>query len=247
MQEQWKEQITQLQKMIDDSDRIVFFGGAGVSTESNIPDFRSADGLYHQNYKYTPEQVVSHSFFMHNPEGFYEFYKEKMMYLNAKPNAAHKKIAELEAAGKLIAVITQNIDGLHQAAGSKHVMELHGSVHRNYCMKCHKFFDASYMLHSAGVPKCECGGVIKPDVVLYEEGLDNEVVSDAIRTIAEAEVMIVGGTSLAVYPAAGLLDYFRGRALVLINKGATPQDRNADLLIQKPIGQIFSQIKVKGK
>lgn len=247
MQEQWKEQITQLQKMIDDSDRIVFFGGAGVSTESNIPDFRSADGLYHQNYKYTPEQIVSHSFFMHNPEGFYEFYKEKMMYLNAKPNAAHKKIAELEAAGKLTAVITQNIDGLHQAAGSKHVMELHGSVHRNYCMKCHKFFDASYMLHSAGVPKCECGGVIKPDVVLYEEGLDNEVVSDAIRTIAEAEVMIVGGTSLAVYPAAGLLDYFRGRALVLINKGATPQDRNADLLIQKPIGQIFSQIKVKGK
>lgn len=247
MQEQWKEQITQLQKMIDDSDRIVFFGGAGVSTESNIPDFRSADGLYHQNYKYTPEQIVSHSFFMHNPEGFYEFYKEKMMYLNAKPNAAHKKIAELEAAGKLTAVITQNIDGLHQAAGSKHVMELHGSVHRNYCMKCHRFFDASYMLHSAGVPKCECGGVIKPDVVLYEEGLDNEVVSDAIRTIAEAEVMIVGGTSLAVYPAAGLLDYFRGRALVLINKGATPQDRNADLLIQKPIGQIFSQIKVKGK
>lgn len=247
MQEQWKEQITQLQKMIDDSDRIVFFGGAGVSTESNIPDFRSADGLYHQNYKYTPEQIVSHSFFMHNPEGFYEFYKEKMMYLNAKPNAAHKKIAELEAAGKLTAVITQNIDGLHQAAGSKHVMELHGSVHRNYCMKCHRFFDASYMLHSAGVPKCECGGVIKPDVVLYEEGLDNEVVSDAIRTIAEAEVMIVGGTSLAVYPAAGLLDYFSGRALVLINKGATPQDRNADLLIQKPIGQIFSQIKVKGK
>lgn len=159
----------------------------------------------------------------------------------------HKKLSELEAAGKLTGVVTQNIDGLHQAAGSKHVMELHGSVHRNYCMKCHRFFDASYMLHSAGVPKCECGGVIKPDVVLYEEGLDNEVVSDAIRTIAEAEVMIVGGTSLAVYPAAGLLDYFRGRALVLINKGATPQDRNADLLIQKPIGQIFSQIKVKGK
>lgn len=240
-------EIEKLQEIIDDSENIVFFGGAGVSTESNIPDFRSADGLYQQKYKYSPEQIVSHTFFMRNTEGFYEFYKEKMMFLDAKPNAAHKKLAELEKAGKLKAIITQNIDGLHQAAGSKHVMELHGSVHRNYCMKCHRFFDASYMLHSAGVPKCECGGVIKPDVVLYEEGLDNEVVSDAIRTIAEAEVMIVGGTSLAVYPAAGLLDYFRGRALVLINKGATPQDRNADLLIQKPIGQIFSQIKVKGK
>lgn len=243
----YEKEVEQLQNIIDDSKRIVFFGGAGVSTESNIPDFRSADGLYQQKYKYSPEQIVSHSFFVRNPEGFYEFYKEKMMFLDAKPNAAHLKLAELEEAGKLTAVITQNIDGLHQAAGSKHVMELHGSVHRNYCMKCHRFFDASYMLHSAGVPKCECGGVIKPDVVLYEEGLDNEVVSDAIRTIAEAEVMIVGGTSLAVYPAAGLLDYFRGRALVLINKGATPQDRNADLLIQKPIGQIFSQIKVKGK
>lgn len=240
-------EIEKLQEIIDDSENIVFFGGAGVSTESNIPDFRSEDGLYQQKYKYSPEQIVSHTFFMRNTEGFYEFYKEKMMFLDAKPNAAHKKLAELEQAGKLKAIITQNIDGLHQAAGSKHVMELHGSVHRNYCMKCHRFFDASYMLHSAGVPKCECGGVIKPDVVLYEEGLDNEVVSDAIRTIAEAEVMIVGGTSLAVYPAAGLLDYFRGRALVLINKGATPQDRNADLLIQKPIGQIFSQIKVKGK
>lgn len=240
-------EIEELQEIIDDSENIVFFGGAGVSTESNIPDFRSADGLYQQKYKYSPEQIVSHTFFMRNTEGFYEFYKEKMMFLDAKPNAAHKKLAELEQAGKLKAIITQNIDGLHQAAGSKHVMELHGSVHRNYCMKCHRFFDASYMLHSAGVPKCECGGVIKPDVVLYEEGLDNEVVSDAIRTIAEAEVMIVGGTSLAVYPAAGLLDYFSGRALVLINKGATPQDRNADLLIQKPIGQIFSQIKVKGK
>ena len=243
----YEKEIEQLQAMIDESNRIVFFGGAGVSTESNIPDFRSATGIYHQKYKYSPEQVVSHSFFMKYPEAFYEFYKEKMMILDAKPNAAHLKLAELEQAGKLQAVVTQNIDGLHQAAGSRNVYELHGSIHRNYCMKCHRFFDASYMLHSAGVPKCECGGVIKPDVVLYEEGLDNEVVSDAIRTIAEAEVMIVGGTSLAVYPAAGLLDYFRGRALVLINKGATPQDRNADLLIQKPIGQIFSQIKVKGK
>lgn len=243
----YEQEIEQLQAMIDESSRIVFFGGAGVSTESGIPDFRSADGIYHQAYRYSPEEVVSHSFFVKHPEAFYEFYKEKMMILDARPNPAHLKLAELERAGKLSAVVTQNIDGLHQAAGSKHVMELHGSVHRNYCMKCHKFYDASYMLHSAGVPKCECGGVIKPDVVLYEEGLDNEVVSDAIRTIAEAEVMIVGGTSLAVYPAAGLLDYFRGRALVLINKGATPQDRNADLLIQKPIGQIFSQIKVKGK
>ena len=237
----------QLKQWIEASDNIVFFGGAGVSTESGIPDFRSVDGLYHQKYDYPPETILSHTFYMEKTEEFYKFYRDKMLALDAKPNAAHLKLAELEAKGKLKAVVTQNIDGLHQAAGSKHVMELHGSVHRNYCMKCHKFFDASYMLHSAGVPKCECGGVIKPDVVLYEEGLDNEVVSDAIRTIAEAEVMIVGGTSLAVYPAAGLLDYFRGRALVLINKGATPQDRNADLLIQKPIGQIFSQIKVKGK
>ena len=241
------EKIEKLQQMIDESNHIVFFGGAGVSTESHIPDFRSTDGLYHQTYKYPPEVMVSHTFYTQHTEEFYDFYKNKMIFLDAKPNKAHLKLAEMEQAGKLSAIVTQNIDGLHQAAGSKHVMELHGSVHRNYCMKCHKFFDASYMLHSAGVPKCECGGVIKPDVVLYEEGLDNEVVSDAIRTIAEAEVMIVGGTSLAVYPAAGLLDYFSGRALVLINKGATPQDRNADLLIQKPIGQIFSQIKVKGK
>ena len=239
--------LEELQSVIDKSKRIVFFGGAGVSTESGIPDFRSVDGLYNQKYDYPPEQILSHTFFVHKTSEFFRFYRDKMLCLDKKPNKAHYKLAELEKAGKLSAVVTQNIDGLHQAAGSKHVMELHGSVHRNYCMKCHRFFDASYMLHSAGVPKCECGGVIKPDVVLYEEGLDNEVVSDAIRTIAEAEVMIVGGTSLAVYPAAGLLDYFRGRALVLINKGATPQDRNADLLIQKPIGQIFSQIKVKGK
>ena len=241
------EKIEKLQQMIDESNHIVFFGGAGVSTESHIPDFRSTDGLYHQTYKYPPEVMVSHTFYTQHTEELYDIYKNKMIFLDAKPNKAHLKLAEMEQAGKLSAIVTQNIDGLHQAAGSKHVMELHGSVHRNYCMKCHRFFDASYMLHSAGVPKCECGGVIKPDVVLYEEGLDNEVVSDAIRTIAEAEVMIVGGTSLAVYPAAGLLDYFSGRALVLINKGATPQDRNADLLIQKPIGQIFSQIKVKGK
>ncbi len=244
MQEQWKEQITQLQKMIDDSDRIVFFGGAGVSTESNIPDFRSADGLYHQNYKYTPEQIVSHSFFMHNPEGFYEFYKEKMMYLNAKPNAAHKKIAELEAAGKLTAVITQNIDGLHQAAGSKNVLELHGSIHRNYCMECGRFYDAAYVKNAEGIPHCECGGMIKPDVVLYEEGLDNYTIEESVRAISQAQVLIIGGTSLAVYPAASLIDYFRGEALVVINKSSTPRDRNADLLIKEPIGQVFSQIKV---
>lgn len=240
--------VEKLQELIDQHDRIVFFGGAGVSTESGIPDFRSVDGLYNQKYDYPPETILSHTFFMRHPEEFYRFYRDKMLALDAKGRAAPKKpVGNWRRPGKLTGVVTQNIDGLHQAAGSKHVMELHGSIHRNYCMKCHRFFDASYMLHSAGVPKCECGGVIKPDVVLYEEGLDNEVVSDAIRTIAEAEVMIVGGTSLAVYPAAGLLDYFRGRALVLINKGATPQDRNADLLIQKPIGQIFSQIKVKGK
>ena len=240
------DKIEVLQQMINESEKIVFFGGAGVSTESGIPDFRSVDGLYHQKYDYPPETILSHTFFMRKPEEFYRFYRDKMLCLSAKPNAAHKKLAELEKAGKLTAVITQNIDGLHQAAGSRNVYELHGSVLRNYCQKCGKFYTAEYILNSTGVLKCECGGVIKPDVVLYEEGLDNEVVSDAIRTIAEAEVMIVGGTSLAVYPAAGLLDYFRGKALVLINKGATPQDRNADLLIQKPIGQIFSQMKVRG-
>ena len=238
-----------LQKIVDESKHMVFFGGAGVSTESGIPDFRSTDGLYNQKYDYPPETILSHTFFERKPDVFFNFYRDKILScsLSAKPNAAHKKLFELEQAGKLSAVVTQNIDGLHYAAGSRQVFELHGSIHRNFCERCGKFYDARFMMNSQGVPKCECGGSIKPDVVLYEEGLDNEVVSDAIRTIAEAEVMIVGGTSLAVYPAAGLLDYFRGRALVLINKGATPQDRNADLLIQKPIGQIFSQIKVKGK
>ena len=244
MQEQWKEQITQLQKMIDDSDRIVFFGGAGVSTESNIPDFRSADGLYHQNYKYTPEQIVSHSFFMHNPEGFYEFYKEKMMYLNAKPNAAHKKIAELEAAGKLTAVITQNIDGLHQAAGSKNVYEIHGSIHRNYCQKCGKFYDVAYVKNSKGVPHCECGGVIKPDVVLYEESLDENMIDKSIRAISQADTLIIGGTSLVVYPAAGFVDYFRGKHLVVINKSDTAKSVRAELTIAAPIGEVLSQITV---
>ena len=239
-----EKEMEKLQKLIDKYDRIVFFGGAGVSTESGIPDFRSVDGLYNQKYDYPPETILSHSFFMRYPEEFYRFYRDKMLALDAKPNAAHLKLAELEDAGKLTGVVTQNIDGLHQKAGSHHVMELHGSVHRNYCMRCHKFYDAEYMLHSQGVPTCECGGVIKPDVVLYEEGLDNGIIRDAVTTISQADVMIVGGTSLAVYPAAGLLDYFRGDALVLVNKGATPQDKNADLLIQQPIGKVFSQIRV---
>ena len=221
---------------------LYFFGGAGVSTESDIPDFRSADGLYRQKYKYSPEQIVSHSFFVQNPEGFYEFYKEKMMFLDAKPNAAHRKLAELEAAGKLTAVITQNIDGLHQAAGSKNVLELHGSVHRNYCRKCGKLYDAQYIKNSAGVPMCSCGGQIKPDVVLYEEGLDSSTMQAAIRAISQAEVLIIGGTSLAVYPAAGLIDYYRGNKLVLINKSATPLDSRANLVIQAPIGEVFSAV-----
>ena len=206
-----------LQNMIDESSHIVFFGGAGVSTESNIPDFRSADGIYHQKYKYSPEQVVSHSFFMQYTEAFYDFYKEKMMILDAKPNPAHLKLAELERAGKLKAVITQNIDGLHQAAGSKNVYELHGSIHRSYCMKCHRFYDAQFVKASDGIPRCECGGIIKPDVVLYEEGLDSETIQGAVNAIAEADTLIIGGTSLVVYPAAGFIDYFRGRHLVVIN------------------------------
>ncbi len=245
MSQERERDIDRLQEILDTHKRVVFFGGAGVSTESGIPDFRSVDGLYHQQYDYPPETILSHSFFVRQPEEFYRFYHQKMLVPGAKPNAAHKKLAELEAAGKLTGVVTQNIDGLHQAAGSKHVMELHGSVHRNYCMRCHKFYDFAFMLNCQGVPVCDCGGIIKPDVVLYEEGLDTATLQDAIRTIAEADVMIVGGTSLAVYPAAGLLDYFRGDQLVLINKGATPQDGNADLLIQKPIGQVFSQIAVR--
>lgn len=242
-----EQKIAELQKIVDRYDRIVFFGGAGVSTESGIPDFRSVDGLYNQKYDYPPETILSHTFFMRKPEEFYRFYRDKMLALDAKPNAAHRKLAEMETAGKLTGVVTQNIDGLHQAAGSKHVMELHGSVLRNYCMRCGKFYDAEYILHSKGIPTCECGGMIKPDVVLYEEGLDNDVMSDALRTIAGAEVMIVGGTSLAVYPAAGLLNYFRGEKLILVNKGATPQDKNADLLIQEPIGEVFGQLCVKAR
>lgn len=240
----YEQEINRLQEIIDDSRRIVFFGGAGVSTESNIPDFRSADGLYRQNYKYSPEEIVSHSFFMGNTEGFYEFYKEKMMFLDAKPNAAHEKLAELEKKGKLTAVITQNIDGLHQAAGSKNVLELHGSIHRNYCRKCGEFYDARYVKDSEGVPKCKCGGIIKPDVVLYEEGLDSMIIEESIRAISAADTLIIGGTSLVVYPAAGFIDYFRGKHLVVINKGATAREVGAELSIAAPIGEILGRIVV---
>ena len=237
------DQIKQSQEIIDSHDNIVFFGGAGVSTESGIPDFRSQDGLYHQQYDYPPETILSHTFFINKPEEFYRFYRAKMLCDTAKPNAAHKKLAELERTGKLKAVITQNIDNLHQMAGSKKVLELHGSVYRNYCMKCGKFYDFSYIKNSAGIPRCQCGGMVKPDVVLYEEGLDNQILSDSVRAISKAQVLIIGGTSLAVYPAASLIDYFRGDCLVVINKAATPRDRNADLLIKDPIGQVFSNIK----
>ena len=240
----YENEKTKLQKIIDDSTNIVFFGGAGVSTESGIPDFRSADGLYHQKYKYSPEQVVSHSFFMKYPEAFYEFYKDKMMCLDAKPNAAHNKLAELESSGKLKAIVTQNIDGLHQKAGSKTVYELHGSIHRNYCMKCQKSYDENYVKNQNGIPYCECGGMIKPDVVLYEEGLDGNVINAAIRAIASADTLIIGGTSLVVYPAAGFIDYFHGKHLVVINKSETAKTLNAELSINAPIGEILSGIIV---
>lgn len=235
--------IETLKQWVMDSDNIVFFGGAGVSTESGIPDFRSVDGLYNQKYDYPPETILSHSFYMRKKEEFYRFYRDKMLCLDAKPNAAHKKLAELEAAGKLKAVVTQNIDGLHQAAGSKKVLELHGSVHRNYCQSCGKLFDAEYILKSSGIPACdECGGSIKPDVVLYEEGLDQQTLEDAVYYISHADMLIIGGTSLAVYPAAGLIDYYRGNKLVLINKSTTPLDSRADLLIQGSIGAVLSEV-----
>lgn len=237
-----EERIACLKEYVQESSRIVFFGGAGVSTESGIPDFRSTDGLYHQEWKYPPETILSHSFFVRNTEEFYRFYKKKMLCLDAKPNAAHKKLARLEEEGKLTAVVTQNIDGLHQLAGSKKVYELHGSVHRNYCQKCGHFYDAEYMLKSEGVPRCECGGLIKPDVVLYEEGLDSRTIQGAVEAISHADLLIIGGTSLAVYPAAGLIDYFTGKHLVVINRAATPRDGNADLLIQANIGEVLSGI-----
>lgn len=240
------DKIQELQKIIDEYDNIVFFGGAGVSTESGIPDFRSVDGLYNQKYDYPPETILSHTFFMHKPEEFYKFYKDRVLALDAKPNAAHKTLAKMEAAGKVRAVVTQNIDGLHQAAGSKNVQELHGSVHRNYCMKCGRFFDAKYIAESKdAVPKCdECGGMIKPDVVLYEEGLNSDTINASVAAIRQADVMIVGGTSLVVYPAAGLLDYFGGEKIVLINKGSTGRDAGADLVITDPIGEVMSKLKV---
>ena len=230
-------------KWVEESDNIVFFGGAGVSTESGIPDFRSVDGLYNQKYDYPPETILSHSFYRQKPEEFYRFYRDKMLCLDAEPNITHIKLAELEKAGKVKAVVTQNIDGLHQKAGSKNVMELHGSVLRNYCERCYEFMSAEDILHSTGVPVCpKCGGPVKPDVVLYEEGLDNQTINESVKAISEAQVLIIGGTSLAVYPAAGLIDYFRGEHLVVINKSPTPRDRYADLLIQEPIGQVFAQI-----
>ncbi len=238
------EEINKLQGIVDESDNIVFFGGAGVSTESGIPDFRSVDGLYNQKYKYPPETIISHSFYRRDPEEFYRFYKDKMLFPEAKPNKAHMKLAELEAAGKLKAVITQNIDGLHQMAGSRRVIELHGSVHRNYCERCHKFYDLRYVIDAPGVPKCSCGGTIKPDVVLYEEGLNNQDIEDAIQYISEADTLIIGGTSLVVYPAAGLIRYFRGRHLVVINMSPTQSDREADLLITDKIGAVLDQIHV---
>ena len=241
-----EKEVERLQEIIDTHDNIVFFGGAGVSTESGIPDFRSQDGLYHQQYDFPPETILSHTFFMRRPEEFYRFYRDKMLCDTAKPNEAHLKLAELERTGKLRAVVTQNIDNLHQQAGSKKVLELHGSVYRNYCMDCGRFYDFSYMKESSGVPKCECGGIIKPDVVLYEEGLDNDILRQSVAAIAGAQVLVIGGTSLAVYPAAGLIDYFQGEHLVVINKSPTPRDSSASLLIKEPIGQVFAGICVRG-
>ena len=238
-------EIETLQKWIDESNRIVFFGGAGVSTESGVPDFRSVDGLYNQKYDYPPEEILSHTFYRRKPEEFYRFYRDKMIYTDALPNKAHLKLAELEEKGKLTAVVTQNIDGLHQAAGSKKVYELHGSVLRNYCENCGKFFDINYIIESDGVPKCDkCNGPVKPDVVLYEEGLDSNTMNGALNAISNADMLIIGGTSLNVYPAAGLIDYYRGNKLVLINMSKTPMDYKADLVIYDKIGKVLSQIEV---
>lgn len=228
-----------LKQWIAESDNIVFFGGAGVSTESKIPDFRSMDGLYNQEYDYPPETILSHTFYMRKTEEFYRFYRNKMLFPDAEPNRAHKALAKLEAEGKLKAVVTQNIDGLHQKAGSKEVMELHGSVLRNYCTRCQKFHGLDAILNSQGVPKCECGGTVKPDVVLYEEGLDQKTIEKSVRYISQADILIIGGTSLTVYPAAGLIDYYRGNKLVLINKSVTPMDSRADLVLSGPIGEIL--------
>ena len=238
------EKRRQLQTWIDESRRIVFFGGAGVSTESGIPDFRSVDGLYNMKYEYPPETIISHTFFTQRPEEFYRFYRDKMLWPEARPNPAHLKLAELERAGRLKAVVTQNIDGLHQAAGSQNVFELHGSVHRNYCMKCHKFHDLDFIVNSRGIPRCACGGVVKPDVVLYEEALDSATLNGALRAIEGADMLIIGGTSLAVYPAASLIQYYQGERLVLINKSPTPYDHSADLILAGPIGEILGEVRV---
>ena len=231
----------ELKEVIESSDNIVFVGGAGVSTESGIPDFRSVDGLYHQKYKYPPETILSHSFFISRTEDFYDFYRDKLICKDAKPNRAHIALARLEQQGKLKAVVTQNIDGLHQAAGSKTVYELHGSIMRNYCMKCRKFYGLEAIENSKGIPKCSCGGVIKPDVVLYEEGLDDQTVRGAVKAISGADVLIIGGTSLNVYPAAGFLSYFDGRKIVLLNKSATIYDTKADIVIRDPIAQVLAE------
>lgn len=235
-----QKKVKQLKEYIEKSNNIVFFGGAGVSTESGIPDFRSVDGLYHMKYSYPPETILSHTFFLRYTKEFYQFYRDKMLCPDAKPNITHQKLAQLEQAGKLKAVITQNIDGLHQKAGSKKVFELHGSTLRNYCMECGKFYDIKAVIESEGIPRCSCGGIIKPDVVLYEEGLDEQVMHDSVHFISDAEVLIIGGTSLSVYPAAGLLRYYHGDKLVLINKSVTPYDRDADLLINAGLGEVFS-------
>lgn len=242
LHEDSKEKIQKLKQIVEESDNIVFFGGAGVSTESGIPDFRSVDGLYNQKYKYPPEVMVSHSFYRSHPDDFFEFYKNKMIALDAKPNAAHLKLAELEQRDKVRAVITQNIDGLHQAAGSKEVLELHGSVHRNYCESCHKFYSVEYIVDFVGVPRCECGATVKPDVVLYEEGLDYETMQKTKQYISQADVLIIGGTSLAVYPAAGFIDYFKGKHLIVINMDDTAKSVRATLSIHEKIGEVFDQI-----
>ena len=231
-----------LASWIKESKRIVFFGGAGVSTESGIPDFRSVDGLYNQQYDYPPETILSHTFFMRRPEEFFRFYRNKMLFPDAQPNAAHRKLAQWESEGKLLGVVTQNIDGLHQKAGSKRVYELHGSVLRNYCMRCGKFYDMDFVRESKGVPKCECGGTIKPDVVLYEESLDGDVINGACAAIGRADLLIIGGTSLSVYPAASFIDLYQGNRLVLVNMSPTPRDSRADLIIREPIGQVFSEL-----
>lgn len=236
------EQIKKLKELVDGSDNIVFFGGAGVSTESGIPDFRSTDGLYHQQWDYPPEVILSHTFYESNPEAFFRFYRAKMLAPDAQPNDAHRKLAQWEQEGKLKAVITQNIDGLHQAAGSKNVLELHGSVHRNHCERCGKFYGLDQILATTGVPRCDCGGIIKPDVVLYEEGLDQDILDRSIRAIAEADLLIIGGTSLNVWPAAGLINYYQGDRLVLINKSAVGRDLHAVLVITDPIGEVLSQL-----